>query len=139
MIFLQRLRKLRLIKLAYFETLTYLNTPTALSWEHSITSVLRQLRGRQIEKMADNRKSDNPLERELDFEDAIVAAGDTAKNTRNTPNADARKKAEEAEAEAARKKAAEDRQVQMKEAMIRAGKESRGKRYPDENQKYAGK
>ncbi|KAJ4318726.1 hypothetical protein N0V84_006719 [Fusarium piperis] len=67
--------------------------------------------------MADSREQkEDSLERELAYEDAVVAAGKSSKDKRDEAKAEKEKKAEE------------ERQAQMKEAMFAAGKRSREKR-----------
>ncbi len=66
--------------------------------------------------MSDNRNSDNSLEREIEYEDATLAAGKRSQERRIEVKEDKKKKEEE------------KRQVEMKEAMINAGKNSREKR-----------
>lgn len=66
--------------------------------------------------MADNRKSNDSLEKELAYEDLTIQAGESSK-LRREANKD--RKAKEKE---------EDKQVQMKEAMFQAGESSRARR-----------
>ncbi|KAJ2895227.1 hypothetical protein MKZ38_006758 [Zalerion maritima] len=65
--------------------------------------------------MADDRKSDDSLEKELAYEDIAIQAGESSKLRRE------KKKEQKAKEE-------EDKQVQMKEAMFQAGESSRARR-----------
>lgn len=62
-----------------------------------------------------NRRSDNSLERELDYEDIVIQTGESSK-ARRTQNKEKKAKEEE------------KRQAQMKEAMFQAGESSRARR-----------
>lgn len=84
--------------------------------------------------MADKRNSDNSLERELDYEDLTIQAGESSKLRRQQNKK--RKEEEEAKKEAAKKEAVkkeaakkeEQKQVETKEAMFQAGESSRIRR-----------
>ncbi|GJC99507.1 hypothetical protein ColKHC_08333 [Colletotrichum higginsianum] len=66
-------------------------------------------------KENDNRNSDNSLEKELDYEDITIQAGESSK-LRRKKNKDQKVKEEE------------KKQAQMKEAMFQAGESSRTRR-----------
>ncbi|KAL3419902.1 hypothetical protein PVAG01_08401 [Phlyctema vagabunda] len=73
--------------------------------------------------MSNNRKSDDSLEKELAYEDALVAAAESSKRRRV--------KAKEERNEAEKKKEKdeeEERQAQMKQAVFQAGEHSRTRR-----------
>ncbi|KAH8595132.1 hypothetical protein B0O99DRAFT_686983 [Bisporella sp. PMI_857] len=80
--------------------------------------------------MSDNRKTDDSLDKELAYEDAVIAAGEESKRRREKAKEE-NEKAEEEERRAQeeeRQAEEEERQAQMKEAMIKAGENSRTKR-----------
>lgn len=66
--------------------------------------------------MAENRRSDNSLERELAYEDLTIKTGDSSKARRDMSQEQKAKKKEEI------------KQVQTKAAMLQAGESSRIKR-----------